>query len=214
MTDTSSENTGEKPKTNRLRALVVVITLLAGLALAPGYLLLYGHESGARVADYDVTCAQDANAPDCPAINLALTTDMNPVAFNIIVTTAFRDYAGAESEKYRAWLSYDTQPLWTADFYLGHGRRKEAIAGTDITYRLKTFSIERDGDYRFVIHRPTGMEGIRRMRLEVRKNVPVPNTWIIGLGLLIIAGVMVWAVIPAKGYDYKAERTGTQWYAD
>ena len=215
MNTPAGQSAEAQPQNHTLRTCLVIGAFLAGLALTPGYLLYCGYGSGKISANYDIACCpDDPNAPDPVTTPVTLTTDMNPVGFNIIMTTPFKDYALADAGRYRASLARHGRDLWEAIFHLENARRKEAIAGTTFTMRLKTFIVEEDGQYDFAVTRPAAMEGLRTMQLEVRRNAVIPNPWVIGLGVLILVIVMIWAMIPPKGHDLRAERIGTKWYAD
>ncbi len=215
MTDTKKADTNDRPGTGRLRIYLVMTSLLIGLALAPGYLLLCGYGSGKHLSDHEIACCPpDANSLDVQATTLTLTTDMNPLGLNITMTTPFRDYTAAESGQYHASLSRDGETLWDTAFLLANASRKEAVSGTTFSFRIKTFMVPHDGRYEFAISRPEAMEGIRTMHLEVRRNVAMPNSYVVSLGILILAGVMVWAIFPSKEHDPQADRIGTKWYPD
>ncbi|HSV27321.1 MAG TPA: hypothetical protein VLH60_05455 [Sedimentisphaerales bacterium] len=211
----ADQNADQKPQSSTLRTCLVLAAVLTGLVLAPGYLIYCGYGSGKYAASYDIICgSEDPNAPPPVTTPVMLTTDMNPVGFNIIMTTPFRDHARAREGQYRAALARHGHDLWETIYYLDNARRKEAIAGTTFTMRLKTFVIEEDGQYDFIVTRPAGMEGLQSVRLEVRRNARIPNPWVISLGILILVVVMIWAIIPPKGHDLRAERIGSKWYAD
>jgi hypothetical protein len=205
-----------EPTTTRgLRRFAIVPLLVVGLALAPGYLLLCGHASGKKEAACEMYRAGTKDAPgQTLSTEIAMTKDMNPLGLNVIAKTPFRDYARAETGLYQGELTYDGKPLWTSKFYLSHAHKKEALSGTTFTLRMKTFQITRDGKYQFALTLPADMNNIQCLDIEVRRNTSIPNPWVVGLGIVLLLGVMVWALIPAKGHDHKAERTGTQWYAD
>jgi hypothetical protein len=210
-----ASQTGDRMKTTKFKVYAVIAALVAGLALAPGYLVLCGHASGAKDADYELYRGNaEPNSSQSFVVTVPLKREMNPIGFNVVIATPFRNHARAEQGQFRAELSKEGRQLWAANFFLGHGSKKEAIAETTFSLRIKTFNVTDDGEYQFLILRESGMENIRRMDIEVRRNTVIPNPWVVGLGLLIIGGVMVWALIPAKGHDHAAERTGTQWYED
>jgi hypothetical protein len=195
------------------RVYVVIAALLAGLALAPGYLLLCGHSSGRQVARYDLyNAAADGNTPRPLSVTVPLSPDMNPVGLNVIIATPFRQHNKAESATFIATLYRDKAMVWDANFFLGHGHKVEAVAGTTFTVRAGSFKAPAADNYAFTLVTQPDFDNIRSISLEVRRNVMLPRPWIVGLGILIIVCVMVWAMIPPKGYDMKAERVGTKWY--
>jgi hypothetical protein len=205
----------EQTTTKSLRRFAIVPLLVIGLALAPGYLLLCGHASGKKEAGCEIYRAGTREAAgQTLTAEVTLTEDMNPLGFNLVARTPFRDHARAETGLYQSELIYDGKPLWTSKFYLSHAYMKEAISGTTFTLRVKTFQITRSGKYQFALAIPEDMNNIQSLDFEVRRNAAIPNPWVVGAGIIMLLGVMAWALIPAKGHDHKAERIGTQWYAD
>jgi hypothetical protein len=205
----------DETKPDRSRVYAVLAALAVGLALAPGYLILCGHTSGVKCAEYELYRGDaDPNSSQSYVITVPLKKEMGRIGFNLVIATPFRNHTKSERGIFHAELSSQGSQLWATNFFLSHAAKKEAIAETTFSLRIKTFDVTEDGEYQFLIVRESGMENIRRMQLEVRRNTSIPNPWIVGLGLLIIGGVMVWALIPAKGHDPAAERTGTKWYAD
>jgi len=203
-------------KAGPLKVCLVLGFLIVGLALAPGYLLLCGSGSGVRVSTHNITCQSlDPNsAENIQTTSLELSPSMNPLGINLVMTTPFRDYSAAEAGQFHARLSKDGITLWDSLFYLANAQKKEAISGTSFLFRAKTFSVSDSGVYEFSLHRRQAMDGINSVQLEVRKNVAMPNRYIVGLGILILAGVIIWAILPSKHHDPNAERTGTQWWQD
>jgi hypothetical protein len=189
--------------------------LALGLALAPGYLLLCGHSSGTVQASYQLyRPATDSRPPETHVVEVPLSRNMNPIGFNIVARTPFRAGARVEAQPYEARLTRDGGQLWMSTFNLAHGGRKEAIAGTAFTLRLKTFSIDEDGPCKFSLLLPADANGITAIDLQVRRNVAVPNPWIVGTGFAFLAIVLIWALMPTEGHDPREERIGTKWYAE
>jgi hypothetical protein len=212
-----TEETRKREMSRRTKAIIVIGAMVIGLALAPGYLLLCGNSSGKQVGEYELYRAGESNnAFDKASIDITLTREMGNIGLNVIIETPFRDHTKAEAARFQSSLLQTGHevPLWEGNFALGHGRKREAIAGTTFTIRARSFRVDQDGKYIFELATEPALDNIRSIRLQVRSNVMLPNRWILGLGLFVIAGVIVWALIPIKGYDHKAERTGTKWYED
>lgn len=178
------------------------LMFFAGLLLGPGYHLYTRWFSGEVVKRESIYGRPPGQTGDgrlhalqwLTPVKIRLTPEMNPVALDFS-----HDSMEKERQQGREYLNtYETRVSHEGDvkyngvWRLGYQIMRKGMSKQSTSNRLTMLNVTRAGDYEFDM-KPVDESGVnvRRLDLEVRRNVGELNEIMCGIGYVALAGSML-----------------------